>query len=150
MWCYFPLWWGLALAVDGLCLRTRGTSLLTRNPKLFVGLALFSIPAWWIFEVLNNLFARDWYFSGGHLFTDFPMGLLGTSALSALIPTMFGSAEWIAGWDVIKRIKRGPIVRPTLGSGVVVFGAGLVLLCFVIVLPHYAYAFVWLATLSAH
>ncbi|MBI4788794.1 MAG: hypothetical protein HY782_17315 [Chloroflexi bacterium] len=174
-WCYVPLWWGLALTIDALCLCSRGTSLLTRDWRKYLGLAGISIPAWWMFEALNNVLAQNWYFVGGHLFTDMPLGILGTLALSALMPVMFGSAEWIAGrWANKSCGERSRTIAAThgkvglrrLGSDrvgglccelqrfqppvlrrtrLLMFAIGAILLTFVILVPRYAYAFIWLA-----
>ena len=173
-WCYIPMWWGLALTIDALCLHNRGTSLLVRDWRKYLGLAMISVPAWWMFEALNNVFALNWYFVGGHLFTDFPAGLLGSSALSALMAVMFGSAELFAGMDIVKRGVNESVTNKRMSSRqrairsfvtdsltrflkhflnthsssdhtrMLMFVSGAILLSFVILSPRYCYAFVWL------
>ena len=144
-WCYFPLWWGLALTIDALCVARRGASLLTRNRRRYVGMALLSIPAWWMFEGLN-LYTRNWLFIGGNLFASFPLGLLGAAALSALMPVVFGSAELIAGTGRVRRLSRGRPYRLDAVAQVAVLGAGIGLLFAALVAwPQALYGLIWLA-----
>jgi hypothetical protein len=65
---FFPLWLGYALLVDALVLRQRGTSILTRSPKDFALLFVYSAPAWWLFEAFN-LRTHNWHYLGGERFS---------------------------------------------------------------------------------
>jgi len=50
---FFPLWLGYILVVDALVWRRTGASLWTRSRKGFVLLFILSVPAWWLFEIIN-------------------------------------------------------------------------------------------------
>src|SRR5512147_3116974 len=69
-WGFFPLWLGYCLAMDGLVFWRKGTSLLTRSPRKYVGLFLVSAPVWWIFELLN-LRTQSWTYRGAEIFSPF-------------------------------------------------------------------------------
>ncbi|MDD3643247.1 MAG: hypothetical protein PHQ19_07300, partial [Candidatus Krumholzibacteria bacterium] len=67
-WGFFPLWLGYALAVDALVFMRTGSSMLTRSPRKYALLFLVSIPAWWLFELLNRR-TGNWSYEGRQQFT---------------------------------------------------------------------------------
>jgi hypothetical protein len=50
---FFPLWLGYILVVDALVWRRTGASLWTRSRRGFILLFVLSVPAWWLFEIIN-------------------------------------------------------------------------------------------------
>ncbi len=60
-WGFFPLWLGYCLTVDALTLWRTGTSPLARSRLRYVGLFAASIPAWWLFELINQR-TRNWIY----------------------------------------------------------------------------------------
>jgi hypothetical protein len=65
---FFPLWLGYILVVDALVWRRAGTSLWTRSRKGFVLLFILSVPAWWLFEIINWR-TGNWEYLGAGSFT---------------------------------------------------------------------------------
>jgi hypothetical protein len=143
-WCYIPLWWGLALTIDALCLRFRGTSMLHRSRGSYARLAILSIPAWLVFEVFNQYVARDWLFSSGNLFLQYPQGVLGALALSAVMPVIFGSAELISALPGRRWEGHRPF-RLDGRANLAIFLVGSALLAAVLIWPHHLFALIWLA-----
>ena len=66
-WGFFPLWLGYTIFVDAVVFSRKGTSLINRNLKLFIGLFFISVPAWWLFELYNNL-TNNWIYDGRQFF----------------------------------------------------------------------------------
>ena len=60
-WAFFPLWLGYCLTVDAVTCWRKGTSLLTRSRRAYALLFVFSIPGWWLFELLN-LRTQNWFY----------------------------------------------------------------------------------------
>ena len=60
-WAFFPLWLGYCLTVDGLTLARTGSSLLSRSRRGYIGLFAASVPAWWLFELINQR-TRNWIY----------------------------------------------------------------------------------------
>lgn len=143
-WGFFPLWLGYCLTVDALVLRRRGTSLLARGWRKYAGLFLISAPAWWLFEVINWR-VQNWHYMGRELFTDLEYGLLSSFSFSTVIPAVFGSAELMASFDFVKRLGRGPVIRPNRPTTLAVFGLGLAMLALLLAWPRYFFPFVWLS-----
>ena len=67
-WAFFPLWLGYSLTVDALTFWCRGTSLFSRSRRAYAMLFIFSIPGWWLFELLN-LRTQNWFYDGAEYFT---------------------------------------------------------------------------------
>src|SRR5512147_3050367 len=108
-WVFFPLWLGYCLAMDGLVFWRTGTSLLKRSPRKYAGLFLVSAPAWWIFELLN-LRTQNWMYIGVELFTPLQYVFWTTLSFTTVIPAVFGSAEFVASFDFMKHLGRGPVI----------------------------------------
>lgn len=108
-WAFFPLWLGYCLTVDALTLLRRGTSLLTRNWRKYVGLFLISAPVWWIFEALNWRL-NNWHYQGAEDFTPFAFWFWATLNFTTVIPAVFGGAEFFASFKFVQRLGHGPKV----------------------------------------
>ena len=139
---FFPLWLGYILTVDGLVFLRKGTSLLTRSRKRFIGLFLVSVPAWWLFELFNER-VQNWQYVGREQFTDLQFFVLSSFSFSTVIPAIFGTAELVSTF--VRRVS-GPIIRPTPCTLAVFFVTGLVMLALLLIWPRYFFPFVWLST----
>jgi hypothetical protein len=143
-WGFFPLWLGYCLAIDGLVFRRTGTSLLTRSPRKYAGLFLVSAPVWWIFELLN-IRTRNWTYLGAELFTPLEYAFWTTLSFTTVIPAVFGSAEFLASFDLIKRLQRGPVIGTDRRTTGLFFGLGWIMLAAMLAWPQVFFPFLWLS-----
>lgn len=146
VWAFFPMWLGFALVMDALALRRNGTSLLTRSWKSYIGLFLVSAPAWWLFEALNAR-SQNWHYLGVETFTPLEYFLLASINFSTVMPAVFGAAEWASGAGWLRRLGRGPLIRPDRRTTWAFFLAGWVMLALLLAWPRFFFPFVWLAVL---
>ncbi len=140
---FFPLWLGYCLAVDGLNVRLRGTSLATRNVRAYGALFLISVPAWWLFEAIN-LRTANWSYVGREHFSDAEYALLASLSFSTVVPAVLGTAELVAGRGGVRRLRgRGAFPR---GRGTAAFFVtGVSMLALTLAWPAVFYPFVWLS-----
>src|SRR5512146_1330615 len=143
-WGFFPLWLGYCLTMDGLVFWRTGTSLLTRSPRKYVGLFLVSAPVWWIFELLN-LRTQNWTYIGVELFTPLQYVFWTTLSFTTVIPAVFGSAEFIASFDFVKRLQRGPVIDTDKRTTLLFFFLGWIMLAVMLVWPRSFFPFIWLS-----
>ena len=143
-WGFFPLWLGYCLSVDAWVLFRRGTSLLTRARQKYVGLFLISAPAWWLFEVLNWRL-QNWHYLGRDIFSDMEYMLMASFSFSTVIPAVFGTAELMASFDFVRRIRRGPIIRASPALTTICFVLGLAMFVLMLAWPLYFFPFAWLS-----
>ncbi len=111
-WGFFPLWLGYCLTIDGLVFQRKGTSLLTRSWRRYIGLFLASAPVWWLFELLN-LRTQNWTYIGAEIFTPLQYAFWTTLSFTTVIPAVLEarnslpaltfSALWDFAWD--KKIR---------------------------------------------
>ncbi|HUF38605.1 MAG TPA: hypothetical protein VMN57_08780 [Anaerolineales bacterium] len=141
---FFPLWLGYALAIDAVNLARRGTSLLERSVKKYVGLFLVSAPAWWLFEVLNWRM-QNWRYEGRELFTDVEYFFFSSLSFSTVIPAVFGTAEFIAGTRFGRRAIRGPRLGPDARTTRFFALLGLITFALMIAWPNLFFPFFWLS-----
>ncbi len=141
---FFPLWLGYALTLDALAYRRKGSSLLARSPRRYVGLFLLSAPVWWLFEVFN-LRLRNWVYLGREFFDDLTYGVLATLAFSTVMPAVFSTAEWLAGQSWLERFRRGPRIAPTRRVAATFFLLGWAGLALMLLWPRYFFPLVWVA-----
>jgi len=143
-WAFFPLWLGYCLVVDALALRLRGTSLLSRSARKYVGMFLISAPAWWLFEAINAR-VQNWHYLGRDDFSNLEYVITATINFSIVIPAVFGTAELIAGAGFIRRMKSSLVLRPTPAVTALFFGLGLAFLGLMLRWPDRFYPLVWLS-----
>jgi hypothetical protein len=143
-WAFFPLWLGYCLTVDALTLRLRGTSLLNRDWRRYIGLFFISAPAWWIFEAINARL-QNWQYLGSDGFGPLSFFLLATLNFSVVIPAIFGAAELAGGWKWIQNLGKGPTIKPTRWTVWGFFFAGWLMLGLMLAWPKIFFPFVWLS-----
>jgi len=143
-WGFFPLWLGYCLTVDGLVFWRTGTSLLMRSPRQYAGLFLFSAPVWWIFE-LFNLRTQNWAYMGAEIFTPLEYAFWTTLSFTSVIPAVFGSAEFFASFDFVKRLKRGLVIGTDKRTTLRFFILGWIMLALLVVWPRIFFGFIWLS-----
>src|SRR6266545_5568406 len=143
-WAFFPLWLGYCLTIDGLVFRRTGTSLLTRSPRKYIGLFLISALVWWIFELLN-IRTQNWVYIGAEIFTPLEYAFWTTLSFTTVIPAVFGSAEFFAGFDFLKRLKPGPVVGTDKRTTLTFFTLGWIMLVVILIWPKIFFPFIWLS-----
>jgi hypothetical protein len=90
---------------------------LTRNRRRYIGLFLVSVAAWWIFEVINWRL-QNWRYDGAELASTF-------------------------GW--VRRLGRGPLIRPDRKTTLFFFVSSLVMFGLMRVWPKLFFPFIWLS-----
>jgi hypothetical protein len=143
-WLFFPLWLGYILVVDALVSIRAGNSLWSRSRKSFVLLFCFSVPIWWLFELIN-LRTANWQYLGRELFNPLKFNLLCTIAFSTVVPAVFETAELIQTFRWTHFFNSGPRVAATPRLFVVLFVAGLVMLISLLAWPKIFYPFTWIS-----
>jgi len=143
-WAFFPLWLGYCLAMDGLVYRRTGTSLLKRSWRKYLGLFLISAPAWWIFELLN-LRTQNWTYSGIEIFSPQEYFFWTSLSFTTVIPAVFGSAEFLASFEFIRRVRRGPMIGTDKRTTVFFFSLGWLMLALLLIWPKVFFPFIWLS-----
>ena len=114
-WAFFPLWLGYCLTVDALACRRKGTSLLTRSRRGYALLFVFSVPGWWLFELLN-LRTQNWFYQGAEYFSSLEYFALCSLSFSTVMPAVFGTAELVGGFGWLRRLGRGRRWPPRGGT----------------------------------
>jgi hypothetical protein len=143
-WAFFPLWLGYALTVDGLVFLRRGTSLLARDWRKYIGLFFVSIPVWWIFEGVN-VRLQNWHYVGAEYFTPWEFFLLASLSFSTVVPAVFGTAELVRSFNWLENLGRGPIISASKRVTVPFFLAGWAMFAVMWLWPNLFFPFVWIS-----
>ena len=143
-WGFFPLWLGYCLAIDGLVFWRTGTSLLMRSRRRYLGLFLVSAPVWWIFE-LFNIRLQNWIYIGAGIFTPLEYAFWTTLSFTTVIPAVFGSTEFFASFDFVKRLKRGLVIGTDKQTTLFFFFLGCIMLALMLIGPRIFFGFMWLS-----
>ncbi len=139
-WFFCLVWWSFILILDGLNVRLRGSSPLTRSPVQFLLKALFSVFVWNVFE-LFNLRLQNWSYH--HLPAALPERWLGYFiAFASVIPALEECAALIgpifAGRLRLFRVQASPHLLRTSRL------FGLVALVLSLLWPKIFFPMVWL------
>jgi len=143
-WGFFPMWLGYCLVIDALVFWRTGTSLLTRSVRKYVGLFIISAPVWWIFELLN-LRTQNWIYIGAEIFSPLEYAFWTTLSFTTVIPAVFGSAEFFASFDFIKRIKPGLVIGTDKRTTASFFALGWIMLALMLLYPKIFFPLIWLS-----
>jgi protein-S-isoprenylcysteine O-methyltransferase Ste14 len=143
-WGFFPLWLGYCLTIDALAFIRKGDSMLTRDPRKYIALFLISMPAWWLFELLNWR-THNWLYLGRESFTDLEFVLFASLSFSTVMPAVFGTAELAGTWDRIVKIRPGFRIVPTRPTLLGFFFTGWVMLAALLIWPRYCFPFLWVS-----
>ncbi len=143
-WAFFPLWLGYCLTVDALVLMRRGTSLLKRSWRRYIGLFLASAPVWWIFEVLNWRL-QNWHYEGNELFSRVGFWFWATLNFTTVVPAVFGSAELLSTTRLIQKLPKGPVIRPDRRTTTLFFLGGLGMFVLMWLWPQWFFPFTWIS-----
>ncbi len=141
---FFPLWLGYCLTVDAMVFKRKGTSMLARNRKGYWMLFCISIPAWWLFEIINWR-TQNWFYDGRQFFSDFQFFLLSSISFSTVMPAVFGTAELVGASKWLKKIPHGPSIPINRKTLIFLFFTGCLMLALLLFWPLYFFAFVWLS-----
>ena len=141
---FFPLWLGYILVVDALvCWRT-GASLWTRSRKGFVQLFFLSVPAWWLFEWINDR-TGNWEYLGAGTFTPLEYYALRTLSFSTVMPAVFETAELVRTFHWVNSLRPGARIPDTPRVNRRLLLAGLVMFSLTLLWPKWFYPFVWIS-----
>ncbi len=143
-WAFFPLWLGYCLTVDALVLLRKGSSMLARNARAYVALFVLSMPAWWLFEVLNWR-TQNWVYEGREFFTHFQYALLASLSFSTVMPAVFGTAELASTFNWLAKVRPGFRILPTQKVVLGFFVAGWLMLGLLLIWPVYFFPFLWIS-----
>ena len=142
-WAFFPMWLGYCLAVDALVRKRTGTSLLARSARQYAGLFLISAPVWWLFEAIN-LRTQNWVYLGAENFTSLQYAFWTTLSFSTVVPAVFGSAELVASFGFLRRLRPGPRLGTNLRTTLPFFAAGWLMLAATLAWPAVFFPFAWI------
>jgi hypothetical protein len=140
---FFPLWLGYILVVDGLTAWRSGSSLLTRDPRRFALLFVFSVPLWWLFEFANR-FLDNWRYLLPHPVGAVEYWLRASLAFSTVIPALFVTAELVRTLPPFSENRRWLRIDPGPGALVAVSLGGLLMFILALAFPRYAFPLVWI------
>ena len=141
---FFSLWLGYILTLDALALRRNGTSLLTRNPKFFLGMFIAAVPLWWVFEGINQ-FTENWRYLGAEDYSTLRYTLVASWHFSIVVPAVFETTELIGSLNFVERFRRGPVLPVSRRLLTWAVALGLLSLLGLILWPRYTFPITWIS-----
>ncbi len=125
-------------------MKRKGDSPLRRNRRAFVELFLFSVPGWWLFELIN-LRTDNWYYQGREHFSDLSYFFFSSLSFSTVMPAVFCTAELAGTFGWIRNRGLGKQIAPTPALLGGMFAVGCLLLALLLLWPRYFFPFVWIS-----
>jgi hypothetical protein len=139
-WYYSLAWWPFILLLDALVLALQGHSLLTRDSREFLFIALLSVSIWLIFEAWN-LVLENWYYVT--VTPSLPGRWVGyTVSFATVVPGIFEATELVGAAGLFKRV-RVPRIRVGVGLYIVFWAIGTAFLVLPLVWPDYCFPLIW-------
>ncbi len=141
---FFPLWLGYILTVDALVEKRSGTSLWARSRRDFALLFVASIPAWWLFELINRRLG-NWMYVGREEIGNLEYALLASLDFSTVIPAVFVTAELLRTFAWCDRFAGGPRLATTRLLAAGLFLAGAAMLAATLAWPRVFFPLTWIS-----
>ncbi|HQP44261.1 MAG TPA: hypothetical protein PLV66_11335 [Thermoanaerobaculales bacterium] len=120
-----------------------GSSPLARSRLRYLGLFAASVPAWWLFELLNQR-TRNWIYLSEPI-GDLEYALLASLSFSTVMPAVFGTAELVASLGWLRRLPAGPRIAATRRTTATFLVSGLAMLGLLLLWPRVFFPCVWLS-----
>lgn len=139
---FFPLWLGYILTIDGFVFMRKGSSLLSRGKKGFILLFVFSIPFWWLFELLNEV-VQNWNYTGRENFSDLEYALFASLNFSTVLPAVFISAELMSTFKIPAFEKT--FLKTGQKLPLLFFISGWIMLGLLLLWPQLFFPLVWIS-----
>ncbi len=139
---FFPLWLGYILIVDGLTFARAGESLLSTRRGRWPLLFLLSVPLWWLFEGANR-FLGNWRYVLPYDYDPVHYALLASLAFSTVLPAIFSTASLLRTFPLFAAPRRWLRLDPSPAGLVAIAALGGGLFAASLLLPRYAFPFVW-------
>lgn len=143
-WGFFPLWLGFILVFDALNYLRKGHSLWTRSRIYFIVLFIISIPAWWLFELIDER-AGLWHYTARGQFTDLEFALYASLSFSTVIPAVFEATEWMAGFKWMQKFRYGFKLGRSSILYIGFFITGWLLLILMLIRPDLSAPLIWIS-----
>jgi hypothetical protein len=134
---------GYILVVDGLTHARAGGSLLSRKPRTWPLLFVFSVPLWWLFEWANGVLA-NWRYVLPYPYDPVHYALLASLAFSTVLPAIFATASLLRTFPAFARARRWRAVDPSPAGLVAIALLGGALFALSLLAPRYAFPLVWI------
>lgn len=140
-WFFSFAWWSFILFLDGVNLRTTGTSPLASSGRDFWAAAFLSVPVWLVFE-MANLRLRNWSYHG------LPPGIverwLGYAVAYATVIPALKELGHFFGHALEGVMRAGRRVRVGSGGRRGLTALGVVTLALPLVWPRIFFPLIWL------
>lgn len=109
-WSDFPLFWGLALMIDGwVYVRNGGRSMVSDRPQELIGIGVSSAMGWMLFEYLNFFVDYDWFYPFGDQVSNEQFLFYAIIISTGLLPLSFVFYDLFNTVPVLKkRFSEGP------------------------------------------
>jgi hypothetical protein len=109
-WSDFPLFWGLALSIDGwVYVRNGGRSMVSDRPQELIGIGVSSAMGWMLFEYLNFFVDYDWFYPFGDQISNEQFLFYAIVISTGLLPLAFVFYDLFNTVPVLKtRFTEGP------------------------------------------
>ena len=147
---YFPLWFGLILALNAVAVRRSGRSPLTGHPFVYALTFPVSSLFWWFFEYLNR-YVWNWYYLGVSDMSAVEYCAYGTLCFSTVLPGVMAMAAVLGTFRFFddshyENMSWRPDVRSPV-SRLALLALAALGLAGIVFFPDCAYPLLWISPL---
>jgi hypothetical protein len=143
-WGFFFQWLGYILLIDAIVFSKKGRSIYTADRKHFIALFLYSIPFWWLFELLN-MRTQYWFYEARNQFTDLEYALLASLNFSTVIPAILETFDLLSLSALFKREIKWIRIPENKRSFLIMLFIGIAMLVLVLLYPVQLPYFLWIS-----
>jgi hypothetical protein len=139
---FAAVWFGYIFALDALIYARDGRSLFMDRRRVFLATFPLSAAMWWGFEWINEI-VKNWHYLRPSDIPDWWAHIVSWVFFSTVIPAVWETADWVAGWGAIRRMKERPAFRVPRALLVGLIVAGVLSFVLPSIWPLYFFPLIW-------
>lgn len=139
---FAAVWYGYILALDAAVFARDGRSLFVTHRRVFLAMLPLSAAMWYGFEWINN-FVQNWHYLRPYDLPEWWSQIWSMVFFSTVIPAIWETADWVAGWQVMRSVGRTrsfSVGKPALVALMLV---GVLFFILPAVWPLYFFPLIW-------
>ncbi len=146
---FIPLWLSYILVINALTTWRSSHCLMTRQPRLFASLFLFSTVFWWFFEYLNR-FVQNWHYVEVNRFSATEYFFLASASFATVLPAVLSTREFLLTFPFFDKAFGTfasfnlKFEKPFAWFFLIISGIGLACIG---LLPNYLFPLLWISPL---
>jgi hypothetical protein len=130
--------------VDAYVFSKKGKSIYSESRRRFILLFIYSIPFWWLFELIN-LRTHYWFYVPRKEFSDLEYALLASLSFSTVIPAILETYDLLSLLKIFQKEIKWIRINTSIRNFLILFFIGVIMFILLLMYPQQLPYFMWIS-----